>query len=583
MSCRLVLAVGLFVAAAVVFSRLPVPHLSAQQKAAPPAVPPTYPTLTSSFNLGAKPGGSPEFALTGTNLAGPTGVWTSLSAKAATSDAAKDKLKVKLTLPADAPIGVHFLRVATKTGVSNLRPFCVDELPEVAETDKNRSKSSSQTVPVPCVVTGRADPEAADYFKFPATAGQPITVEVLGRRLGSPMDPVVILYDDTGRELGGVYADDTPGLQADARVVVTPKQSGDLIAEVRDTTYRGGADYTYRVRIGAFPGATTAFPLVVQRGETAEVGFSGPGLDGVEPVTVTAPTDPRVPAVYVAPKRADGPTGWPVPVRLSDDPQTLEKEPNNDPAKANKLPVPGGVSAKFGEKNDVDHFAFPAKKGQKYTVAAAAYELNAPTEVYLRVLDLAGKELAKSNPQQPTARAEVTASADGELIVACEHLNYLAGPSEVYHLSVTPAAPDFAVTVALGRIDVPMWGEGKIPVTGLTKLNGFNAPVELTVVGGGLTGSLTVPEKGNPQPTAPLFVPVRAGVFARPGVRVVVLKATAKVGGKEIVRYATVNDAVKAALGNLPNPPPELTNKIAVAVGTPRKEEPKKKDEKKKK
>jgi hypothetical protein len=573
------LAAGLFAAAAV--SLLPAPDTLAQPKGAPPAVPPTYPALTSPFNFGTKPGGAIEMALTGTNLADPTGVWTSLPAKASTAGAAKDKLTVKLALPADAPVGVHFLRVATKTGVSNLRPVCVDDLPEVAETDKNRSKMTPQTVPVPCVVVGRADPEMADYFKFPASAGEPVTVEVLGRRLGSPIDPVVILYDGTGRELGGVYADDTPGLQADCRVTYTPKQSGDLIAEVRDTTYRGGADYGYRVRIGSFPGATTAFPLVVQRGKTTEVGFSGPDLKGVKPVSVAAPTDPLTTAVYVAPKRGGGPTGWPVPVRLSDDPQTVEQEPNNDPATANTLPVPGGVSARFADKADVDHFKFPAKKGQKYTVTAAAYELNAPTEVYLRVLDPAGKELAKSNPQQPTARAEVTAAADGDLVVACEHLNYLAGPSEVYHLSVAPSAPDFAVTVALDRIDVPMWGEGKVPVTGLTKVNGFNAPVELTVVGDGLTGSLTVPAAGNPQPAAPLFVPVKAGAFARPGVRVISLKATAKVGGKEVVRYATVTDAVKAALNGLPNPPPELTNRIAVAVGTPRKVEPKKEEKKK--
>ena len=37
----------------------------------------------------------------------------------------------ELTVPADVPVGLHFLRVATKTGVSNLRPVCVDDLPEV--------------------------------------------------------------------------------------------------------------------------------------------------------------------------------------------------------------------------------------------------------------------------------------------------------------------------------------------------------------------------------------------------------------------------------------------------------------------
>ncbi|HVK17458.1 MAG TPA: hypothetical protein VM533_10950 [Fimbriiglobus sp.] len=565
------LPVVLFAASAAVFAWLPVAPLTAQdKKAAPPAVPAGYPTLTTPASLGAKPGASVELVLTGTNLADATGVWTSFGGKAAIPDKQTDakKLTVKLDVPADAKPGLHALRVATKAGVSNLRPICLDELPEVAEAGANKSRATPQTVPVPCVVTGKAETEAADYFKFPVQANKPITVEVLGRRLGSPIDPVVILYDGTGKELGGVYADDTPGLQSDARVVYVPKQSGELIAEVRDTTYRGGADYDYRLRIGSFPGATTAFPLAV--GQSAKVGFSGPGLDGVKPVSVTAPTDPTVPVVYATPRRSDGPAGWPVPVRLSDIPEMVEREPNNDPKTANKLSTPGGVSARFAEKNDLDHFTFAAKKGKKVVIEALTYQVNAPTEVYLRILDAKGKELAKSNPQQVPTRVEFDPPADGDFTVACEHLNYLAGPSEVYHLSVTPAAPDFAVAVGLDRIDVPLSGVGLIPVTGLTKLNGFAGPVELTVSGSdALVGSLTVPAGANPSPTAPLFVPVTVKPGTQPGLQTVHLKATAKIDGKEVVRIGSVQESIKAALANLANPPAEFTTRIAAAVTPP--------------
>jgi hypothetical protein len=567
------LPVALFAASAIVFALLPAPPLTAQdKKAAPPAVPAGYPTLTTPASLGAKPGATVEVVLTGTNLADATGVWTSFGGKATIPDKPTDakKLTVKLDVPADAKPGLHALRVATRAGVSNLRPICLDELPEVAEAGTNKSKATPQTVPVPCVVTGQAESEAADYFRFPVRAGEPITVEVLGRRLGSPIDPVVILFDGTGRELGGVYADDTPGLQSDARVVYVPKQSGELIAEVRDTTYRGGNEYDYRLRIGGFPGATTAFPLALERGKTAQVGFSGPGLDGVKPVRVTAPADPTVPAVYATPRRSDGAAGWPVPVRLSDDPEAVEQEPNNDPKQANKLPIPGGVSARFAEKNDLDHFAFAAKKGRKYEIEALTYQVNAPTEVYLRVLDAKGKELAKSNPQQTPTRVVFEPPADGDFTIACEHLNYLAGPSEVYHLSVTPAAPGFAVAVGLDRIDVPLGGVGLIPVTGLTKLNGFAGPVELTVAGSdALAGSLTVPAGANPQPTAPLFVPVSVKKGTKPGVEMIHLKAAAKIDGKEVLRIGSVQDSIKAAMANLPNPPAEFTTRIAAAVTPP--------------
>lgn len=567
MKNRLV-AFGLFAATAVAMSFLPPPHLRGQdKKGAPPAVPATYPTLTTPLNVGVKPGAVTELVFTGTNLTDATGVWTSCDAKVTIPDGQKDaaKLKVKLDVPATAKPGLHAVRVATKAGVSNLRPICIDDFPEVAETDKNKTKAAPQVVPVPCVVTGKAETESSDFYKFPVQAGKPITIEVLARRLGSPLDPVILLYDGTGKELGGVYADDTPGLQSDARVTITPKTTGDLIVELRDTTYRGGADYVYRLRIGAFPGATTAFPLAVERGKSASIGFSGPGMEAVKPVSIMAPTDPAVSVVYATPKLADGATGWPVPVLVSDRPELVEQEPNNEPAKANKLPVGSGMSARFAEKNDVDHFAFAGKKGTKYVVQALTFEVNSPAEVYLRVLDAKGAELAKSNPQQ-APRIEFTPATDGDFVLACEHVNYVSGPNEVYHLSITSAAPDFAVTVGLDRLDAPAGAVGLLPITGLAKLNGFAVAVELTVIGEGLSGSLTLPAGANPQPATPLFIPVTAKASEKPGPRSVLVKATAKIDGKDVVRYGSVAEITKAALGNLTNPPAEFANRVAVSV-----------------
>src|SRR5262249_12432426 len=162
------------------------------------------------------------------------------------TDAAK--LRVKVEVPADAPIGLYTLRVATKNGVSNLRPFVIDELPEVPEADNNRSKDAAQAVTAPCVVTGRTDAEASDYFKVKVTAGQKLPFEVLARRIGSPLDPIIVLHDaKTKRELVDLYADDTPGLQSDCRLTHTFKEAGEVIVEVRDTTYRGGPDFFYRL------------------------------------------------------------------------------------------------------------------------------------------------------------------------------------------------------------------------------------------------------------------------------------------------------------------------------------------------
>src|SRR5262245_61839552 len=271
--------------------------VTAQPKAAPVTVPPQNPTLNVAFPLGVQRGQTLELTLTGTNLADPTALWTSFPAKVTfptEMNNGKDpaKLRVKLEVPADAPLGYHSIRLATKQGISNLRMFCVDELPQLDETSDNHTKEKAQAVPVPCVVVGRTEAEVSDYFKVSVKPGQRITFDVIGRRLGSQFDPMVRLFDArTGREMPGNYSDDEPGLQSDARLTRTFPSGAELVVEVRDTRYQGGPDYYYRLRIADVPATMTAFPVEVKRGAKATINFSGRHVEGVVPVEVTMPAD----------------------------------------------------------------------------------------------------------------------------------------------------------------------------------------------------------------------------------------------------------------------------------------------------
>jgi hypothetical protein len=292
------------------------------------------------------------------------------------------------------------------------------------------------------------------------------------------------------------------------------------------------------------------------------MGFAGPGMDLLPTAAVKVTSDPESVVTYAVPTGKGGVSGWPVPVRLSDHPELVEQEPNDTPAKANKLPVPGGISAKFGTPGDVDHFSFPGKKGQKLTVTALTYEVNAPTEVLIRILDAKGAEVAKSNPAQPGAKVEFTPPADGEFVAACEHLLSAHGPNEVYHLSVVPATPDFALTLALDRYEAPAGGGTAVALASITRLNGFNGPIELSIVGDGpVSGTATVP---NGPTTA--FIPLSIEEDAKPGAHTFRVRGKATIDGKEVVRFATATDLVKTNLGGMPNPPIDLLGGCAVAV-----------------
>src|SRR5262245_14309854 len=96
-------------------------------QAQPPApANPKAPTLNPIPNLGAQRGAAVDLTLAGTNLTNPTGVWVSFPAKVTIpTDANNGKnaasLRVRLELPADAPLGFHSIRLATKNGMSNAR------------------------------------------------------------------------------------------------------------------------------------------------------------------------------------------------------------------------------------------------------------------------------------------------------------------------------------------------------------------------------------------------------------------------------------------------------------------------------
>jgi hypothetical protein len=542
------------------------------QKAPPPVQPnPQAPTLNMPVPLGVQRGTALDLVLTGTNLAEPTALWTSFPAHVTIptdNNNGKDnaKLRVHLDVPKDAPLGFHSLRLATTRGISNFRLFCIDDLPQIMEVDTNRSKSSPQAVPIPGVVVGRADAESNDYYKISVTGGQRVSFEILGRRLGSAFDPQLTLYDPrTGRELLGGHSNDAPGLQTDARLTYVFKEAGDYVIEVRDVMYRGGDDFWYRLRIGDFPCATVPIPMAVRRGGQATVHFTGPMVEGVAPVEVAVPNDPGVTSVAVAPHGANGLYGWPVTLTVSDHEELVEQEPNNEPASANRIPVPAGVTGQFLQSGDVDHFVFTAKKGRRYLIEAQTRELHSPTEVYMVLKDAQGKQVAASNPAA-APRVDFTAPADGDFTLAVEHLLYWYGPSEAYRITITPYEPGFELSIGIDRFDVSPGGY--VPVSILATRRDYSGPIDVRVVGHpAITGHVTI-DAGQPaaanQPAATLFLSASPNASAGPyDLRI---QGSATINGKSIVQDVNLRTVVSQNLAGLPFPPHRLLSQVGLAV-----------------
>ena len=79
----------------------------------------------------------------------------------------------KITVPADAPLGIIDVRFVGKWGVSNPRAFVVGDLPEVMEKEPNNDVPEAQRVDLNTTINGTmANATDVDYYVFTGKKGQ---------------------------------------------------------------------------------------------------------------------------------------------------------------------------------------------------------------------------------------------------------------------------------------------------------------------------------------------------------------------------------------------------------------------------
>src|SRR5262249_8441892 len=88
-------------------------------------------------------------------------------------------------------------------------------------------------------------------------------------------------------------------------------------------------------------------------------------------------------------------------------------------------------------REDVDLWAFDAKKGQAVTARVAAASLGSPLDARLEVLGPAGKPLADKDADGPDPTVRFTAPADGRYTVRIQDVAGKGGQAYVYRLTLT--------------------------------------------------------------------------------------------------------------------------------------------------
>jgi len=559
-SRRFASCAGLALVATLLLASVAAPSAEAQ----PPAV-------SSITPWAVPPGGTADLVIAGGNLQDASGLWTNLACSAELAPGienngkAADRVVYRVVTPNEATVGIYGLRVATQRGISPLRLFMVDDLPSIVDNGQNHSPETAQAAPIPVVIDGACDPQAMDYYKFDARAGQKLTIEAVARRLGSKLDPTFRVLGPNGRELA--YSDDEEGLGADGRVRLTIPADGTYVVEIRDIRYDGSGDHRYRLRIGDYPLVSTPYPLAVRASTQGTLEFCGSVAEDlvVDPQAINAPA-----AVGLKPVALRWPQGLGsafATLEISDLPECLEFEPNDTPETAVAISAPSAVNGRFDKARDRDQYRFDAKAGQRLRFTAHTRRLGSPSDLYLRVYNAEGGQLAESDDAgREDAVLDFTAPGDGQFRLAVEDLNRRGGPQHAYRIEFRPYEPGFTLAVETDKFDVPQGGVFVAKVTSARR--DYNGPIALAVDGlpeGSKVDGATIAEGQN---EATLRVTVPAGVA--PGTFAALhILGTAKVGEQTLHATATASDALREPLGGQPFPPADLASTLGLGVGGP--------------
>ncbi len=444
------------------------------------------------------------------------------------------RVRVKLKLAADCPLGPHGLRLRTADGLTEYQRFFVGPFPTVEENEipvkgRNDKRETATSVPANSTVLGKMnDATDVDLYRVEVKRGQRVSAEIEAARLGVDRgipDLHLAIYDADGKKLAAV--DDSALFVQDPVLSILADRDGAYFVEVRHSMYNGAGD-VYRLHVGTFSRPTGIYPAGGPAGEELKVRVLG-DPKGTWDQSVKLP---KVPGDFAFSAIAEGVLSpSPNRLRVSAFPNVLEAEPNDSPETATGVAsLPVAFNGIIDKPGDMDCFRFRAKKGEQFRFHAMAHVLGSPLDPVIWVKTVGakagtpGQRVADSRPNQlgyaPAGGLnrethdpvlEFTALADGEFVLGIEDERGEGGLDYVYRIEVTPQtnavhtyiapepenqfAPQLrqAISIPAGNrttVQVGIFATNR-PFTGELELVGLNLPKGVTLHAPKITPGMT--------------------------------------------------------------------------------------------
>ena len=342
----------------------------------------------------------------------------------------------EITVAPDAKPGRREIRVITKRGVSNPLPFYVGQVPEVARKPmktmqlpvlgkeylaqrKRPREEEEMRITVPCTMNGQIAAGEVNRYRFQASKGQRLVISAKARELvpyvadGVPgwFQAVLRLRDANGKEVA--YNDDFR-FNPDPLIYFEVPEDGEYLLTINEALFRGRESFVYRITIGELPFVTSIFPLGGRVGEPVKIEMNGWNL---EKTTLAPPPKDAKPGHHLIAATNGKLVSNYVPFALDTLPECLDKEPNDEPSKAQKVTLPIIVNGRVDRPGDWDVFEVEGKAGETIVAEVHARRLGSPLDSFVKVTGADGKIIALNDDHFDAASGLNTDHADSYLMV----------------------------------------------------------------------------------------------------------------------------------------------------------------------
>lgn len=249
------------------------------------------PRITWIFPAGAALGSTQEVTVAGTDLDEPRGLV--FSDPRITAPPREDGSPVfRVTVPPDTMPGLVDVRVQGRFGVSNPRGFVIGTEHDLVAPATNTAPETAFDVPLDTAVHGRVQPATSSWFRFQAHRGQRLLLVVQARELDSRLVPdLVVLRDDNRHELRVARRSQV--------LDFTAPDDGRYLVQIRDQTYKGGDDYTFRLTVSTRRRVEFALPFALGPDFPTRVTLFGRNLPGGQPSPIAGADGQELEAIEV--------------------------------------------------------------------------------------------------------------------------------------------------------------------------------------------------------------------------------------------------------------------------------------------